>query len=394
MIGFAVSGALALGDGAFKISIRPDNQYPVLDFYEADHVEFVRNGRKIKEIKFYTKYEKNNRDYRLEETYGIGYIDYKLYDEYGKELPLGEIEEIKNLSYTTFDGNFIMGIPMIIFPSVKWPGRGKALFDGKTDNLDALDEVISQWMDAVRKGRINRYIPEDMIPRNPENGEIIEPNDFDNDYIAIGTMKLEGSKNEINVSQPDIKYDAYLSSYASFLDLVLQGIISPSTLGIDLKKTDNAESQREKEKITLHTRNTIINTLSTVIPELVEKMMMVYNLMYGKKAAEYEITASFGEYASPDFDTTVETVSKGKTGGIMSIEAAIDELYGDSKDEDWKSEEVKRIKEEQGIISLEDPAINQAAEPFNMVQEGEKPDAGKGGKQNISNEPERVPGTS
>ena len=41
----------------------------------------------------------------------------------------------------------------------------------------------------------------------------------------------------------------------------------------------------------------------------------------------------------------------------MSIESIIDELYGDSKSDEWKAEEVKRIKAEQGIAELEEPTM-------------------------------------
>ena len=43
--------------------------------------------------------------------------------------------------------------------------------------------------------------------------------------------------------QPSIPHDSYLASYVTALDLCLQGVISPSTLGIDVKKLDNAEAQ-------------------------------------------------------------------------------------------------------------------------------------------------------
>lgn len=41
----------------------------------------------------------------------------------------------------------------------------------------------------------------------------------------------------------------------------------------------------------------------------------------------------------------------------MSIEASIDELYGDTKDEEWKQKEIARLKEEQGITEIEEPII-------------------------------------
>lgn len=129
---------------------------------------------------------------------------------------------------------------------------------------------------------MNRYIPEDMVPRDPNTGQLIEPNEFDNDYIAIGAVKKEGYSDKIEVVQPQISYEAYLNSYSTFLDLVQQGIISPATLGIDLKKTDNADSQREKEKITTHTRGTLVKVLCKVLPELVGKVMMTYDQMQEK----------------------------------------------------------------------------------------------------------------
>ena len=71
-----------------------------------------------------------------------------------------------------------------------------------------------------------------------------------------------------------------------------------------------------------------------------------------------DISTKFGEYANPSFEAQIETVSKGKTGGVMSIEASVDELYGDSKTEEWKQQEVQRLKAEQGIVEENVPALN------------------------------------
>lgn len=385
LLGEAIAGALSSGDGAFKISISKESKYPTLAFYEADSVDFVKSGRKIKEVKFYTEYTSQNKEYRLEEAYGIGYVRYKLFDDAGKEVELSTVKETAEFEDATFNGDFMMAIPLVIFTSSKWKGRGKALFDTKTDNLDALDEVISQWLDAVRMGRVKRYIPEDMVPRDPNTGELIEANPFDNDYIAVGAVTGEDGKAKIDISQPQISYEAYVNSYASFLDLVLQGIISPATLGIDLKKLDNADSQREKEKITLHTRNKIVDTLNKVIPEVAKRMLQVHDLMYKANAGDYEASAKFGEYASPDFGSTVETVGKAKNYAIMSTEKAVDEMYGDTLTDKEKAEEVKRIKEEQGIIMMEEPGLN---------LEGVAIDESEGSKQNIPNEPEGVQGAT
>lgn len=355
----AVQSALIAGDGAFKISTDEVSKYPIIEFYDMENVEYVYRYGRLKEIKYYTDYLKDKKEYRLQETYGKGYIYYKLYDSKGNEKKLTDLEETKHLQDEQFDGDYIMGIPFMIFKSAKWKGRGKALFDTKSDVLDALDEVISQWVDAIRLGRIKRYIPDSLLPRDEKTGELLAANPFDNDFLALQGNMDEGGKQEVVISQPNILYEAYVNSYTSYMDMVLQGIMSPSTLGIDLKKTDNAESQREKEKITLHVREKIIEAITNTVSELINRIMKTYDLTCEKTPVEYDVSIKFGEYASPDFNSTVDTVSKARVASIMSIEKAIDELYGDTMTEEEKGKEIQRLKEEMGITMLDEPAVNQ-----------------------------------
>ena len=393
VIGEGIAGALASGDGAFKITADECSQYPIIEFYDAENVDFVYVHSKLKEIKFYTDYKDGNKTFRLEERYGHGYVRYKLYDDAGKEAELMRLPETAHLIDIGIPGDLMLAAPLKIFSSVKYKGRGKALFDSKTDVLDGLDEVISQWVDAIRMGRIKRYIPDKLIPRDPDTGELLPANPFDNDFIAIGDNMSEKANQQVEVSQPQISYEAYVSSYASFLDMVLQGIMSPSTLGIDLKKTDNAESQREKEKVTLHVRNKIVDALNEVLPELVTKIMQCNDIMCGKDPGKYEPTVKFGEYASPDFGTTVDTVGKAKQYGIMSLETSVDQLYGDTWTKEEKEEEVARLKAEQGITEVEEPGVNMTAGIFDVNLGGDR-NAGKGNEPNIPDEPKGVPGTA
>lgn len=155
----------------------------------------------------------------------------------------------------------------------------------------------------------------------------------------------------------NIPSESYLAAYITALDLYLQGLVSPSTIGIDVKKLDNAEAQREKEKTTLYTRQKLVGLVESVIPKLVLAALNAQELLTkgGAPVSEaLEIKVKFGEYANPSFESQVETVSKARTGGVMSIKTSIDELYGDSKDDDWKNEEERRIKEENGIAAVEE----------------------------------------
>ena len=354
----AVKKALVTGDGAFKISIDTEvSQYPILEFYEADRIEVKRERGRIKEIRFKKQFNKQGISYVLKECYGYGYIEYKLYDAYNNEIGLDKLEKTKDLQNVYFDKSLIMAEYLSFFASDKWEGRGQSVFDSKRDNFDALDEAWSQWIDALRANRTKTYIPEDLLPRDINTGAIRAGNAFDNRFIATGTPMQENAQSKIDTVNGAIDYNSYLSTYITALDLCLQGIISPSTLGIDTKKLDNAEAQREKEKTTLYTRQTIIYSLQNCVEKLVDKVFKVINIMNNTALEDTEVSVSFGEYANPSFESQIETVGKAKTQGVMSIESVVEELYGDSKTDEWKAEEVKRIKNEQGITELEEPSI-------------------------------------
>ena len=202
----------------------------------------------------------------------------------------------------------------------------------------------------------------------------------------------EGAKNEIALQQPEIPHESYLSAYITALDLCLQGLISQSTLGIDVKKLDNADAQREKEKATLYSRNAIVDALQEDLKELISVSIRAYRELSGQKSEEVDVDVSFGEYANPSFESQVETVGKGRSQGVMSVEACVDELYGDSRDDEWKKQEVARLKAEQGIMEVEDPAVNTAAGDFQIGESN----GSNNNEPLIQNEPtgdEKVPKT-
>ena len=361
---------LYIGDGAYKISLDTDiSEYPILEWYPGDRVEIIRNRGRVREIVFKTPYTAEKKQYVLHEHYGYGYIENHLYHD-EKEVPLNSIKATEGILDITFDKSVMLAVHFKVYESTKFKGRGGSIFDGKLDNFDALDEAWSQWMDALRAGRSKEYIPDRLLPRDPNTGTIMKPNAFDNRYIKTDSDQTEDAKNTITLHQPSIPHESYLATYITALDLCLQGIISPSTLGIDVKKLDNAEAQREKEKTTLYTRNAIIEMLQNKLPELIEVCIKTNQILNESTLEDIEVEVSFGEYANPSFESQVETVGKGKTQGIMSIEACIEELYGDTKPEEWKAEEVARLKAEQGIATVEEPGVNLAAGIFTAKTEG------------------------
>lgn len=360
LIAHAIQEVLVIGDGAFKVSIDTTvSQYPLLEFVGGDRITYVRNRGRLEEVQFHTLYKYKKREYILRERYGKGFVDYELTDKQGnlQSMESMPIPELEGLQRVDFDNSLMLAIPFMIYPSPKWAGRGRSIFDAKSDAFDALDETVSQWQDAVRLGRVKRYIPESMIPRDPETGKMMAVNPMDNVYTALRSSKSEDNESKIITDQPEIQYEGYLGSYVNNLDMCLQGLISPSTLGIDVKKLDNAEAQREKEKATLYTRNKIINVLAEVIPELVGVSINAFSILHGKGISELDVSVEFGEYANPSFEAQIETIGKASSSQIMSIEAQVNSLWGDTKEPQWIEDEIKRIKSERGIMELEEPSV-------------------------------------
>lgn len=344
-----VKDALITGDGAFKISM--DNSispYPILEFYDALNVRYEYKYGILEKIIFIDTFTENGVEYTLEQEYGFGYIRSYLYRGQSTNLiPLSSTEYTSNimdidLEDIGLDSNTRLAFKLSYTDSIKFKGRGTPLFYGKFDIADSLDEIISIMNDVTRDSKPIKTIGEDAIPKTAD-GRLIRPNRANRLFIRT-TGDEEGEKDSApKVTQASIDYTGYLESYMTNLDLLLQGIISPSTLGIDTKKLDNAEAQREKEKATLYTRDNIINSLTPVLKNCIECLLQVNDCLNSNSVGLYDVEVGFGQYANPSFEAQVETISKGVSEGVLSFKTAVDELHPD-----WSIE-----RKEEEIVYLE-----------------------------------------
>lgn len=350
----ATKDTLVTGDGAFKISVDTSlSKFPIVEFYSGSNVGYDYKRGRLQEVIFKTVYsDVKEKQFILQEHYGRGYVRHVLTDSEGVEVPLTLLEETAGLTDVEFPGDYMMAVPLSVFKSSKYKHRGQPLLDGKYDAFDGLDEIVSQWLDAIRLGRANKFIPEDLIPRD-QQGNKAPLNPITNQFHTIARPMEEDADIKPTHVQPEIAAEKFLMSYVQFLDMCLMGVISPSTLGIDVKKLDNSEAQREKEKATLYSRNKIIAALTAVIPEVVSAILRTYDTMYGQAPGEYEATITFGEYANPSFDATVDTIGKARLNQIMSFEMCVEQLYGNTLTDEEKEEEVSRLKEQFGVGHLD-----------------------------------------
>lgn len=354
----AFKKAMVLGDGAIRFVYHPnESKYPIAEFYSANKVDFVYRHGKINKIIFKIPYLIEDREFTLNEIHTEYGYSYMLQNDVGKTVSVMDYPEFRGLQSFKKTTKGFMCVPVIIGESNKYKGRGKSLFDGKEDSFDAFDEAYSQIIESLRDNRTKQYIPEQMIPKNATTGETLKPNAFDGRFIKIkGATGTEGVAPTIDVENPEMDAEGLLMAYTTTLDACLQGLISPSTLGIDVKKLDNAEAQREKEKATLYTRSRIISVAEKVIPKVVSVALELVDLANYKPKQEYEINVQFGEYANPSFEATVETIGKAKQYKIMSNEKIVDELYGETMDESEKQKEIERLNAMDGY-EVNEPVV-------------------------------------
>lgn len=98
--------------------------------------------------------------------------------------------------------------------------------------------------------------------------------------------------------------------------------------------------------------------MQETLPEVVSACINAYHILLNQPVEDVNVNIEWGEYANPSFESQVETIVKAKQGGIMSIEKVVEELYGSSMDEECKQEEILRLKAEQGIADIKEPAVN------------------------------------
>ena len=96
----------------------------------------------------------------------------------------------------------------------------------------------------------------------------------------------------------------------------------------------------------MHVRGRIVDALCDALPVLARTLLQTEDLLAGRPLGTYAPSVSFGEYASPDFGSAVQTVAVARQAGVISVEQAVEELYGDAWSAEEKAAEAERIRRE------------------------------------------------
>ena len=367
---------LVEGWGCWKINWDKDvSDYPSVEYVSAENVDFIYKNGKIIGIVFKNYYTSDKKRYLLLETRSIEWkpnnaaaaegsegervlvITNELYelpmnmaatddDTPLKKVDLKTVPALDSVEERIEIGPFdkLFAVPCVLLgnTSRQW-GYGRSIFTGKIDLFDDLDQALSQSSNAVRLSTPIEYIDEEYLERD-KNGLPKKPKAYDRKYVM-----MKGQKNgdglatgqPVQITQPSLEFSRYSDHAVQILLQILNGILSPATLGIDIAKKDNAAAQREKEKVTIFTRNALINGEERILRSLMEQMLMAKEFMDTGAVSvhSYDISVKFNEFADDSFENKLEALGKAYDMEEISTDMYLNKLYGDTLSEEERAAE-------------------------------------------------------
>lgn len=360
---------LVEGWGCYKINWDMDvSEYPYPVYYRAENVDFVIKAGRIIGVIFKDYYtDGENRKYLLLETRSCKSLDNKRCLVIERELfradkagefitPVQDFSEVPELadmqSRVVFENmKHLFAVPCILFQNTNTSGGyGRSIFTGKTDLFDDLDQCLSQASNTVRRSTAVEYFNSDFLERDKETGMPIQPKAYDRKYVFYeGQTSVDGSSNAsqpVQVTQPNLDFSQYSDQAIQILMQIINGVMSPATLGIDISKKDNAEAQREKEKVTIFTRNWIIDTETDIIKSLCEQLLCAYEYMMSGQITkfDYQITVKYSEFADDSYENKLEKLGAAFDNSLISEKMFMDRLYGDSLSNEEYERELNWLK--------------------------------------------------
>lgn len=361
---------LVEGWGCWKINWNRDvSDYPIPEYYTAENVDFVYKSGKITGVIFKDYYTNGKKRYMLAESRHLEIddgdrvlvIENELFempsvgtgnDDYIKKVELAAVPELADTESRIVIGPFdrLLAVPCILLGNTsKTSGYGRSIFTGKIDLFDDLDQALSQASNAVRLSTPIEYFNSEFLERD-RNGMPKKPTSYDRKYVMVeGQRTADGMSigQPIQITQPSLDFMQYDDHAVQILLQILNGVLSPATLGIDVAKKDNAAAQREKEKVTIFTRNMLISGEAPILKSLCEQLLCAKEFMDtgAITRTNYDISIKYNEFADDSFENKLEQLGKAYDMEEISPELYVEKLYGDTMTRAEKESELQFLKE-------------------------------------------------
>jgi len=388
------------GGFAFKWSVHQMFDTPVLEVVSPMNYRYESVAGRIVEDVFLKYYYREEGTFKLEEQYGVdddgAYIRFKLFKassvvgESSKWVgcPLFELSDTANLKDIHIKGYFnrlSIYVPNkainSLFPDSLY---GESDFTGSYGALNFLDESYSTYAQELRDARLLKYMPDTMGDFDVDSNSTEYHSFLRSTHLIVKGGIGQDADDKIEYRQADVDSEKSAQAIKQNYMIVLNNAgLSPLTFGLTgLEAIDaTAESQQEKEKVSIRTRN----LKNDIQEQAVSKMFAVgydlYQIIKGLNESENGVLVStikpstvifkFNDYIIKSKLDRVNEVESGLVSGVYDLTTAIDYVHENKTDEE--KELIKyNTKVEKGIPLTEVEKVLHGVkidEPVVMLQE-------------------------
>lgn len=342
------------GRGLFRIYHELGDKVPRLEKVEPSGFEIITQRGKVVGI-IYTSVKD---DLEIQETLRLKNnkvsVEYKAFKlEQGKEkyevaLPQELKDFVNEFPFTFLPFELVNNtIGNSRFPESPY---GESDYTAVQSLFHALDSLLSHGQLEVNSARAIKLINEKILKLDDDGTGIYDDNET---VIKVSSTDMEkfDIKKHIDLFQPNIRVAEYdkLASDLKAQILAIAGISPVSTGLAGFERVDaSADSQREREKASLRTRDFALAIRKTIFESLFVKLLQYEDYLNERTLGEYELTVEFSEWSVPTLDDKVDTITKALQAGAIDVLTAVQEMFP-NKDEEEIGRIVFNIKLEQGI---------------------------------------------
>lgn len=421
MLKTSIIETLGLGDGAWHIYFDPEvSNLPIIELVPAERLAIKRKSNRIVEYTIKQQVFINNepQSYELHTIYSrrrkrverngvIRYEDdgilqrHRIFD--GSNFQ-DKNEELKKRVFGAYGIKESTVLPLADIPLVYLPNNlnntqgasvyGNARPYGVVFGLEsvssALDEILSNCVDTVRKSFPYLLIDEQMIPSDISGDKNTGAFSTRRHSFLLPRNAKEAEK-LLQQIQAKLNTTEFVESAKFQINIALNKVgINAATLGLQLSGHVEAEgTQNAKERNSIRTRNTLAADYERYLSKLFAVVLQYEDYINGSTVATdkatgktaivandyHGITAAFRKYIVDTPEEVAEVLARKVQANLMSVFAAVREQHPDWSDEAIYKEANLIYAERAGgtmqVVDLTKPPENSA-----VIQSPPENDAG------------------
>jgi len=248
----------------------------------------------------------------------------------------------------------LFAVPCSFFDDTLHGYDGRSVYEGKLDTFDDIDQAMSIASNTDRRATPIEIFDTNYAERK-EDGSPKMPSFFERRYVAVqGQRNVVGemSGNQpVTVSQPNLNAQEHMDLIDFLKRHAISGVLSPSTMGLDVAKKDNADAIREKDKTTVFVRNAIAKKEKKILESLFNQVLMADEFLRTGQitVTDYGVNVMFDEFSDQSYENKIKTMSSVLANDGISPELYVEKVYGQSISEEQKQHEIEWLKEKHKV---------------------------------------------